>query len=54
MCDNYEAQEDELLALASIYSNDEFVQTESTSGGEIRVTVDLPRDFSVVIKEGRR
>ncbi|XP_046872166.1 E3 ubiquitin-protein ligase RNF14-like isoform X1 [Hypomesus transpacificus] len=52
MCDNCEAQKDELLALASIYSDDEFVWTESTSGGEIRVTVDLPRDFSVVIKEG--
>ncbi|XP_055778659.1 E3 ubiquitin-protein ligase RNF14-like isoform X3 [Salvelinus fontinalis] len=44
-----EAQEDELLALASIYSQ-EFRRTVSGLGGEIRVSLDLPRDFSVIVK----
>ncbi|XP_010901237.3 E3 ubiquitin-protein ligase RNF14 isoform X1 [Esox lucius] len=40
-----EAQEDELLALASIYSQGEFAR--AGLGGEIRVSLDLPLDFSV-------
>ncbi|NP_001091318.1 uncharacterized protein LOC100037145 [Xenopus laevis] len=45
-----EAQEDELLALASIYSEDEFKRSETASGGEICVCLDLPPNFSVTIK----
>ncbi|XP_041704943.1 E3 ubiquitin-protein ligase RNF14 isoform X2 [Coregonus clupeaformis] len=46
-----EAQEDELLALASIYGK-EFRPAVSGLGGEIRVSLDLPRDFSVIVKAG--
>ncbi|KAL1023377.1 hypothetical protein UPYG_G00040070 [Umbra pygmaea] len=47
-----EAQEDELLALASIYSQGEFVRAKL--GGEIRVSMDLPQDFSLTVKPGDR
>uniref|UniRef100_A0A3P9K9P6 RBR-type E3 ubiquitin transferase n=1 Tax=Oryzias latipes TaxID=8090 RepID=A0A3P9K9P6_ORYLA len=46
-----EEQEDELLALQSIYYDlEEFVRNESKSAGEIRVSVELPADFTVVLK----
>ncbi|XP_044056569.1 E3 ubiquitin-protein ligase RNF14-like [Siniperca chuatsi] len=45
-------QEDELLALHSIFGSEEFVRDESKSAGEIRVSVELPADFTVVLKEG--
>lgn len=48
-----EEQEDELLALRSIFGSEEFVRDESKSAGEIRVCVDLPADFSVVLEEGK-
>lgn len=47
-----EEQEDELLALQSIFSSEEFRRNESKVGGEIRVCVQLPPGFSVAIKEG--
>ncbi|XP_054872935.1 E3 ubiquitin-protein ligase RNF14-like [Amphiprion ocellaris] len=47
-----EEQEDELLALQSIFDSEEFVRDESKSAGEIRVSVELPADFNVVLKEG--
>nr|XP_020509087.1 E3 ubiquitin-protein ligase RNF14-like [Labrus bergylta] len=47
-----EEQEDELLALHSIFDSDEFVRDESKFAGEIRVSVELPGDFTVVLKEG--
>ncbi|KAM9358414.1 E3 ubiquitin-protein ligase RNF14-like [Symphorus nematophorus] len=46
-----EEQEDELLALQSIFSSDEFVRDESKSSGEIRASVELPADFAVTLKE---
>ena len=46
-------QEDELLALQSIFSGDEFVRKESKAAGEIRVCVELPADFRVAIKQGK-
>lgn len=48
-----EAQDDELLALASIYDEEEFHRAESTQGGEIRLCLELPPDFKVVVKGGR-
>ncbi|XP_037325132.2 E3 ubiquitin-protein ligase RNF14-like [Pungitius pungitius] len=45
-------QEDELLALNSIFGSEEFVRDESRSAGEIRVCAELPADFTVVLKEG--
>uniref|UniRef100_A0A3P8T4Z9 RBR-type E3 ubiquitin transferase n=1 Tax=Amphiprion percula TaxID=161767 RepID=A0A3P8T4Z9_AMPPE len=42
-----EEQEDELLALQSIFDSEEFVRDESKSAGEIRVSVELPADFNV-------
>ncbi|TNN53087.1 E3 ubiquitin-protein ligase RNF14 [Liparis tanakae] len=47
-----EEQEDELLALNSIFDSEEFVRDRSKSAGEIRVSVELPADFTVTLKEG--
>lgn len=48
-----EEQEDELLALQSIFDADEFVRDESESAGKVRVWVELPADFSVALREGK-
>ncbi|XP_042307173.1 E3 ubiquitin-protein ligase RNF14-like isoform X2 [Sceloporus undulatus] len=45
-----EAQEDELLALASIYDEDEFKRAQSVQGGEIRISVELPENFTVFLR----
>lgn len=50
MSEDREAQEDELLALASIYDEDEFHRAESAQGGEIQLCLELPPDFKVVVK----
>ncbi|XP_044217774.1 E3 ubiquitin-protein ligase RNF14-like [Thunnus albacares] len=47
-----EEQEDELLALCSILGSEEFVRDEFKSGGEIRVSVELPAAFMVALREG--
>ncbi|XP_040896149.1 E3 ubiquitin-protein ligase RNF14-like [Toxotes jaculatrix] len=47
-----EEQEDELLALHSIFGSEEFARKESSPAGEIRVSVELPADFSVALREG--
>ncbi|XP_034558258.1 E3 ubiquitin-protein ligase RNF14-like [Notolabrus celidotus] len=47
-----EEQEDELLALQSIFDAEEFFRDEPKFAGEIRVSVELPADFTVVLKEG--
>ncbi|XP_075397863.1 E3 ubiquitin-protein ligase RNF14 isoform X1 [Tenrec ecaudatus] len=44
-----EAQEDELLALASIYDADEFRKAESVPGGETRIYLDLPQNFKIFV-----
>ncbi|NXP09619.1 RNF14 ligase, partial [Thinocorus orbignyianus] len=44
-----EAQEDELLALASIYDEEEFKRAESAQGGETRICLELPQDFKVFV-----
>lgn len=49
MSKDKEAQEDELLALASIY-DEEFHRAESAQGGEIQLCLELPSDFKVVVK----
>ncbi|XP_037553747.1 E3 ubiquitin-protein ligase RNF14-like [Nematolebias whitei] len=48
-----EEQKDELLALQSIFGSEEFVRKESEFAGEIRVPVDLPVDFNVVLNGGQ-
>uniref|UniRef100_A0A3P9CFG2 RBR-type E3 ubiquitin transferase n=1 Tax=Maylandia zebra TaxID=106582 RepID=A0A3P9CFG2_9CICH len=53
MTEDLEEQEDELLALQSIFDADEFVRDESKSAGEIRVCVELPVGFSVALREGK-
>ncbi|XP_056330231.1 E3 ubiquitin-protein ligase RNF14-like isoform X2 [Danio aesculapii] len=50
MSDNQEAQSDELLALASIYDEEEFRRTESSQKGEIHLCLELPPDFRLLIK----
>ncbi|KAM9331781.1 E3 ubiquitin-protein ligase RNF14-like isoform 2-T2 [Pholidichthys leucotaenia] len=50
MTEDKEAQEDELLALASIYDEEEFRRAESAQGGEIQICLELPPDFKVVVK----
>ncbi|KAK9519659.1 hypothetical protein VZT92_022371 [Zoarces viviparus] len=47
-----EEQEDELLALKSIFDSEEFLRDESKPAGEIRVSVELPADFTVTLQEG--
>uniref|UniRef100_A0A3Q3A6G8 RBR-type E3 ubiquitin transferase n=1 Tax=Kryptolebias marmoratus TaxID=37003 RepID=A0A3Q3A6G8_KRYMA len=46
-------QEDELLALQSIFGSEEFVRYESEFAGEIQVLIDLPVDFNVLLKHGK-
>lgn len=53
MSANSEEQEDELLALQSIFDPEEFVRNETKSAGEIRVCVELPTDFTVALREGK-
>uniref|UniRef100_A0A667XHA5 RBR-type E3 ubiquitin transferase n=1 Tax=Myripristis murdjan TaxID=586833 RepID=A0A667XHA5_9TELE len=45
MSADLQEQEDELLVLHSIFSPDEFVREEPKCDGEIRVSVELPKDF---------
>ncbi|MGH0149810.1 UNVERIFIED_CONTAM: hypothetical protein FKN15_016084 [Acipenser sinensis] len=47
--EDQEAQEDELLALASIYHEEEFRRAESAQGGEIRVCLQLPQNFNIFV-----
>ena len=47
-------QEDELLALHSIFGSDEFLRDESKFAGELRVCVELPSAFTVALKEGKQ
>lgn len=47
--EDLEAQEDELLALASIYDGDEFRKAESVQGGETRIYLDLPQNFKIFV-----
>lgn len=50
MSEDREAQEDELLALASIYDEEEFHRAEAAQGGEIQLCLELPPAFKVVVK----
>lgn len=50
MSEDTEAQENELLALASIYDQEEFHRADSEKGGEIQICLELPPDFKVVVK----
>ncbi|KAM3600698.1 uncharacterized protein V6R79_000967 [Siganus canaliculatus] len=54
MSEDKEAQEDELLALASIYDEEEFHQAKSAQGGEIQLCLELPPDFKIVVKRGEK
>ncbi|XP_065143637.1 E3 ubiquitin-protein ligase RNF14-like [Paramisgurnus dabryanus] len=51
MSNNQEAQEDELLALASIYDEEEFRRAESGPEGEIHMCLELPPDFKLIVKD---
>ncbi|CAI9592311.1 unnamed protein product, partial [Staurois parvus] len=48
--ENQEAQEDELLALSSIYPEDEFNRSDTAPGGEIQVCLELPPNFRISVK----
>ncbi|XP_052393795.1 E3 ubiquitin-protein ligase RNF14 [Carassius gibelio] len=50
MSADQEAQEDELLALASIYDEDEFRRAESGKEGEINLCLELPPSFKLLVK----
>ncbi|XP_068187354.1 E3 ubiquitin-protein ligase RNF14 isoform X2 [Antennarius striatus] len=50
MSEDREAQEDELLALASIYEGEEFQRAECGQGGEIQLCLELPPDFKIIVK----
>ncbi|XP_077462774.1 E3 ubiquitin-protein ligase RNF14-like [Stigmatopora argus] len=47
-----EEQENELLALLSIFGPEEFIRHESNSAGELRVPVLLPSGYKVALREG--
>lgn len=49
-----EERENELLALQSIFTSEEFVRGESEFAGEIRVSAELPEGFTVSIMEGMK
>ncbi|XP_073680786.1 E3 ubiquitin-protein ligase RNF14 [Garra rufa] len=51
MSADQEAQEDELLALASIYDEEEFRRAESGQEGEIHLCLELPPNFKLLVKE---
>lgn len=53
MSEDPEERQNELLALQSIFTSEEFVRENRTSGGEIRVSAELPEGFTVSIQEGR-
>ncbi|XP_019741369.1 E3 ubiquitin-protein ligase RNF14-like [Hippocampus comes] len=46
-----EEQENELVALQSIFSSEEFARHESKSSGELRVSVELPSGYAVTLAE---
>ncbi|XP_057696130.1 E3 ubiquitin-protein ligase RNF14-like isoform X3 [Corythoichthys intestinalis] len=48
----FEEQENELLALQSIFGSEDFIRHESKSAGEIRVSVELPSEYKVALREG--
>lgn len=49
MSEDQEAQDDELLALASIYDEEEFRRAESRREGEIHLCLELPCDFKLLV-----
>ncbi|XP_053573143.1 E3 ubiquitin-protein ligase RNF14 [Bombina bombina] len=46
-----ESQKDELLALASIFPEDEFKREETAQGGEMRVCLELPSNFKIFLND---
>ncbi len=50
MSADQEAQEDELLALASIYDEEEFRRAESAKEGEIHLCLELPPLFKLLVE----
>ncbi|XP_029527653.1 E3 ubiquitin-protein ligase RNF14-like [Oncorhynchus nerka] len=50
MSEDQAAQKDELLALASIYDEEEFHGAESAQGGEIQLCLELPPNFKLIVK----
>ena len=54
--EDLEAREDELLALDSIFGPEVFVRAADGTrapAGELRVSVELPQDFFVAVKDGK-
>lgn len=49
MSQDQEAQDDELLALVSIYDEEEFHRAESGREGEIHLCLELPHDFKLLV-----
>ena len=50
MADDIEQQEDELLALASIYDERVFIQSSEEKGGQFNVFLELPKPFKLKIQ----
>ncbi|CAM4672038.1 hypothetical protein PO909_008570 [Leuciscus waleckii] len=50
MSADQEAKKDELLALTSIYDEEEFHQAESEEEGEIHLCLELPPNFKLLVK----
>ena len=50
MADDAEQQEDELLALASIYDERIFIQSSEEKGGQFNVFLELPKRFELKVR----
>ena len=51
---DFEAQEDELLALSSIYEEDfQVLTSEDQKGGQLALHLDLPQDFHLYREDGK-
>lgn len=50
MADDVEQQEDELLALASIYDERIFIQSSEEKGGQFNVFLELPKPFELKVR----
>lgn len=50
MADDVEQQEDELLALASIFDERIFIQSSEEKGGQFNVFLELPKPFELKVR----
>ena len=52
-CSDLESQEDELLALVSIFDEKAFTRSDDENGGQFNAFLDLPKPFQVCVHKGK-